>query len=64
MAMASSSDATSMSPQPLTVVCIRAPPISSRVTFSPITISAIRGDPRYMLALPSTMIVMSQKAGM
>jgi len=28
------------------------------------TISAMRGDPRYMLALPSTMMVMSQKAGM
>ena len=45
-------------------MCIRAPPISSRVTFSPITISAILGEPRYIEALPSRMITMSQKAGM
>ena len=45
-------------------VCIFAPPISSRVTFSPITISAIRGEPRYIEALPSRMITTSQKAGM
>ena len=62
--MASSSFATSTSPQPETAVCIFAPPISSSVTFSPMTISAIRGEPRYMLALPSTMTTTSQKAGM
>ncbi len=45
-------------------MCIRAPPISSSVTFSPITISAIRGDPRYIEALPSRMITTSQNAGM
>ena len=33
------------SPQPETSQCMRAPPISSRVTFSPITISAMRGEP-------------------
>ena len=43
---------------------MRAPPISSSVTFSPITISAIRGEPRYMDAFPSRMITTSQKAGM
>jgi hypothetical protein len=62
--MASSSVLQSTSPQPETVQCMRAPPISSSVTFSPMTISAIRGDPRYMEALPSTMKTMSQKAGM
>src|SRR6185312_6502378 len=41
-----------------------APPISSSVTFSPTTISAIRGDPRYIDALPSTMITTSQNDGM
>ena len=41
-----------------------APPISSSVTFSPITISAIRGEPRYIEALPSSMITTSQNAGM
>ena len=41
-----------------------APPISSSVTFSPMTISAMRGEPRYMLALPSTITTTSQKAGM
>ena len=51
-------------PQPETLVCMRAPPISSRLTFSPITISAIRGDPRYIEALPSRMTTTSQKAGM
>ena len=45
-------------------MCIRAPPISSSVTFSPITISAIRGEPRYIDALPSRMITTSQNAGM
>ena len=43
---------------------MRAPPISSRVTFSPMTISAMRGLPRYMEALPSTITTMSQNAGM
>ena len=62
--MASSSVFTSTSPQPETEQCIRAPPISSRVTFSPMTISAIRGEPRYIEALPSTMTTRSQKAGM
>ena len=45
-------------------VCMRAPPISSSVTFSPITISAIRGEPRYIEALPSRIITTSQNAGM
>ncbi len=45
-------------------MCIRAPPISSSVTSSPITIWAIRGEPRYIEALPSRMITTSQKAGM
>ena len=40
------------------------PPISSRVTFSLITNSAIRGEPRYMLAFLFTMNTTSQKAGM
>ena len=62
--MASSSVFTSTSPQPETVQCIRAPPISSRVTFSPMTISAMRGEPRYIEALPSTMMTRSQNAGM
>ncbi len=43
---------------------MRAPPISSSVTFSPITISAIRGDPRYIDALPSRITTTSQNAGM
>ncbi len=43
---------------------MRAPPISSSVTFSPTTISAMRGEPRYIDALPSTMITMSQNDGM
>ena len=43
---------------------MRAPPISSSVVFSPVTISVIRGDPRYIDALPSTMITTSQNAGM
>ena len=51
-------------PQPETPVCIFAPPISSSVTFSPMTISAIRGEPRYIDALPSRMITTSQNAGM
>ena len=43
---------------------MRAPPVSSSVATSPMTISAMRGEPRYMEALPSTMITMSQKLGM
>ena len=46
------------------MACIRAPPISSSDTFSPTTISAMRGEPRYIEALPSTMITMSQNDGM
>ncbi len=34
-----------MSPQPETVQCMRAPPSSSRVVFSPIAISTMRGLP-------------------
>ncbi len=45
-------------------MCIRAPPISSSETCSPITISAIRGEPRYIDAFPSRMITTSQNAGM
>jgi hypothetical protein len=60
----SSSEATRKCPQPEALVCIFAPPISSSETFSPITISAIRGEPRYIEALPSRMITTSQKAGM
>ena len=45
-------------------MCIFAPPISSSETFSPMTISAIRGEPRYIDALPSRMITTSQNAGM
>jgi hypothetical protein len=51
-------------PHPETPVCIFAPPISSSVTFSPTTISAIRGEPRYIDAFPSRMITTSQNAGM
>jgi hypothetical protein len=53
-----------MCPHPDTPVCILAPPISSSDTSSPITIWAIRGDPRYIDALPSRMITTSQNAGM
>ena len=62
--MASTSSTARLSPQPDTVACIRAPPISSSVVCSPMTISAMRGEPRYMEAFPSTMITMSQKDGM
>ena len=58
------SSSASRSPTPLTVQCIRAPPISSSVTFSPTTISAMRGLPRYIDALPSTMMIRSVKLGM
>ena len=61
---ASSSSWARLSPQPDVVACMRAPPIASSVVVSPITISAMRGEPRYMEALPSTMITMSQKLGM
>jgi len=53
-----------LSPHPETVACIRAPPVSSSVACSPITISAMRGEPRYIDALPSTITTRSQKAGM
>ena len=33
---------------------MRAPPISSSVVFSPVTISTMRSEPRYIDALPST----------
>src|SRR3954452_18885251 len=62
--MASASSVPRLSPQPETVACMRAPPISSSDTFSPTTISAIRGLPRYIDALPSTMMMTSQKLGM
>ena len=62
--MASASSAARPSADPDTVACMRAPPISSSVVFSPITISVMRGDPRYMEAFPSTMKTTSQKAGM
>ncbi len=62
--MASVSPALRTSPHPETVQCIRAPPISSRLTRSPTTTSAIRGEPRYIEARPSTMMTASQKAGM
>jgi len=39
-------------------------PISSRVVRSRTTISTIRGLPRYIEALPSTMVTKSQNAGM
>ena len=61
---ASSSVLHSTSPQPDTEQCMRAPPISSSVVFSPITISAMRGEPRYIDAVPSTMNTRSQNAGM
>jgi len=62
--MPSSSVPTRKWPTPLTPVCILAPPISSSVTFSPMTISAMRGEPRYIDALPSRMMTTSQNAGM
>src|SRR6266536_1761976 len=43
---------------------MRAPPISSSETFSPMTSSAIRGEPRYIEAFFSTMNTTSQNAGM
>ena len=45
-------------------MCTFAPPISSSVVFSPTTISTMRADPRYIEALPSTMMTMSVNAGM
>ena len=62
--MAALSSGTHRSPRPLTSQCIRAPPISSRLTFSPMTSSAIRGEPRYIEAFFSTMNTTSQNAGM
>ena len=44
-AMASVSSSTRTSPRPDSRQCISAPPISSRVTRSPVTISARRGEP-------------------
>ena len=46
-AMTSCSVLASRSPQPDTSQCMRAPPMSSSVVFSPMTISAMRGDPRF-----------------
>jgi hypothetical protein len=43
---------------------MRAPLMSSNVVRSPTTISTMRGEPRYIEALPSTMNTMSQRAGM
>ena len=62
-ASASSSFAHRKSPRPLTRACISAPPISSMVTFSPVAISDIRGEPMYAVALPSTMMQTSHSAG-
>jgi len=62
--IASASSTARLSPHPDTVACIRAPPISSSVVSSPMTSLAMRGDPRYIDALPSTMMTMSQKLGM
>ena len=50
------------SPRPSSACARRPSPRAS--TFSPMTISAMRGEPRYMLALPSTMTTTSQNAGM
>jgi len=63
-AIASASSAARLSPHPETVACMRAPPISSSVATSPITISAMRGEPRYIDALPSTITTKSQNDGM
>ena len=43
--IASSSEGARMSPQPDTEQCMRAPPRSSRETFSPTAISTMRGEP-------------------
>ena len=51
-------------PTPDSAQCTRAPPIASSVVFSPVTISTMRSEPRYMLALPSTIATTSQNAGM
>src|SRR3990172_4907016 len=50
--MASSSEPTSTSPRPDTVQCMRAPPRSSWLTFSPMAISTIRREPPQQEALP------------
>jgi hypothetical protein len=62
--MAAASSGARLSPHPDTVACMRAPPISSMVARSPTTTSAMRGDPRYIDALPSTMKTTSQNDGM
>src|SRR5436853_148759 len=62
--MAALSSGTRRSPHPLTSQCMRAPPISSSETFSPMTSSAIRGEPRYIDAFRSCMNTTSQNAGM
>src|SRR2546421_7936695 len=62
--IASSSVLHRKCPQPDSVQCIFAPPMASSVVFSPVTISTMRSEPRYMLALPSTIATMSQNAGM
>ena len=62
--MAALSSGRQRSPHPLTSQCIRAPPISSSVTRSPITSSAMRGEPRYIEAFFSCMNTASQNAGM
>ena len=62
--MASASSVARLSALPETVACMRAPPISSSVVRSPTTISTMRGEPRYIDALPSTMKTTSQNAGM
>src|SRR5262244_4296944 len=63
-ASAAASSLARRSPHPETSQCMRAPPISSSVTFSPMTISAMRGEPRYIDAFLSTMNTASQNAGM
>src|SRR5699024_4665496 len=60
---ASCSFSTTTAPHPDTERSIFAPRIYSRLTFAPITISAIRGEPKYMDALLSTITTTSQNAG-
>ena len=43
---------TRLSPHPLTVACMRAPPISSSVACSPMTSSAMRGEPEVHRRVP------------
>src|SRR4051794_16264005 len=61
---ASCSVLTRKCPTPDSAQCTRAPPISSSVVLSPVTISTIRSEPRYIDALPSTITTTSQNAGM